>query len=151
MTKAAAQLAADIEEVPDREAFFAGEHGGDAVALDVLHGGTELSFDFSGAINLGDIGTAENLAAFGLGQESLLQISRPVAKGIQLDCFQRDRLAALGIVGFVDHAGRRFCQFTEDFEMADFRRHSFLAPNTTLNNRSTPTHTKPSRIWTDNR
>src|ERR1039458_6126353 len=33
--EAAADLTADIEQIPDGKSFFAGEHGGDAVALDV--------------------------------------------------------------------------------------------------------------------
>ena len=43
-------LTADIEQVPERKRLFAGEQRGHAVAVDVLHGGAELSFDFAGAI-----------------------------------------------------------------------------------------------------
>ena len=51
MIEAAADLPSDIEQVPDGKSFFAGQHGGDAVALDVFHGGAELAVDFSRAGN----------------------------------------------------------------------------------------------------
>src|SRR5207302_6867158 len=39
-----------------------------------------------------------------------------------------DRLPTLRIVGLVHTADRRLRDFTYDFELADFRRHCFLAP-----------------------
>ncbi len=51
MIEAAADLPSDIEQVPDGESFFASEHGGNAVALDVFHGGAELAVDFSRSEN----------------------------------------------------------------------------------------------------
>src|SRR5271166_1180046 len=63
MIEAARQLASDIEQVPDRKSLFAGQHGSDAVSLNVFHSGAELAFDFARAVHLCDIGTAQNLGA----------------------------------------------------------------------------------------
>ena len=49
-----------------------------------------------------------------------------LAEGAQLDRFQGDGLSALQVIGFIDNASWRFRQFTQNFEVADFRRHSFL-------------------------
>jgi hypothetical protein len=66
--EAAAQLPADVEQIPDRKSFFARQHGRNAVALHVLHGGAELTFDFAGAPNLGDIRAAQNIGALSFCQ-----------------------------------------------------------------------------------
>src|SRR5579872_634577 len=66
--QSAAQLASDIEKVPDREAFLPRQHGSDAVSLDVLHGSAELTFDFARAVDFADVGTAQNLGTLGLCQ-----------------------------------------------------------------------------------
>ena len=54
-----ADLTADIEQIPDGEAFLARQHGLNAVALDVFHGGAELAVDFAGAIDQRDVGAAQ--------------------------------------------------------------------------------------------
>src|SRR5690242_9120255 len=58
--QSAGQLSSDVEQVPDREAFFARQHRRDAVSLNVFHGGAERAFDLAGAINAGDIRIAQD-------------------------------------------------------------------------------------------
>src|ERR1700693_3808725 len=123
MIEAAAHLPANIEKIPDGETFFAGEHGGDAVALDVIHGGAELPIDFSGAGNGGEVRVAERFGGLRFFEEAFLQCGSLVAEGGQLNRLERDGLAGLRIVCFVDRAGGGLGQFTQDFEVADFRGH----------------------------
>ncbi len=104
MIKAAAHLPSDIEEVPDGKAFFASEHGSDAVALYVFHRGIKLPVDFSGAVNGSKVGVAQSLGSFCLFEQARPQFGGAFAKGGQLDDFQSDSLAGLGIVGLVDCA-----------------------------------------------
>ena len=125
--QAAADLAADVEQVPDGKSFLAGQHGGDAVALDVLHGGTKLAFDFARAIDGSDVRTAEDLASLGFFEQRLFEIARLLSEGAELNRFQCDGLSALRVVGLVDRAGRRLRELAKNFEGADFRGHFFLA------------------------
>src|SRR5215471_21721551 len=60
-----AELAADIKQVPNRKAFLARQHGGNAVALDVLHGRAVLAFNLSGTEYLTHIGAAQSFGALG--------------------------------------------------------------------------------------
>jgi hypothetical protein len=78
--EAAAQLAADIEQVPDGKSFFARQHGSDAVALDVLHGGAELAVDFRSAGYAGDVRAAQNLDAFHFFEQRFLQCRGAIAE-----------------------------------------------------------------------
>ena len=121
-----ANLAADVEQVPDGEAFLARQHGGNAVALDVFHGGAELAVDFSRAVDQRDVGTAEVLGGFCFLQNALHHLFGMFAEHIQAKRFQRERLARLRIISFVDASRIRFCELSKNFEAADFRRHCFL-------------------------
>jgi hypothetical protein len=56
--EAAANLAADVEQIPNGKPLFVRQHGGDAVALDVFHGGAELAVDLARAENWSDVGIA---------------------------------------------------------------------------------------------
>ncbi len=66
----AAHLAADIEQVPDGKTFFIGQHGGDAIALDVFHCAAELAVDFSGAEDGREIGVGEDFCGLDLIAET---------------------------------------------------------------------------------
>ena len=105
--EAAAHLPSDIEQVPNGKPFFARQHGGNAVALDIFHGGTELAFDFSRAGNRREVGVAQDLGGLCLFEETLLQLGGLLAEGRQLNRFQGDGLAGFGIVGLVDRASGR--------------------------------------------
>src|SRR5580704_3564308 len=55
-------LARDVLQIPNGKPFFAGEHSGYTVALDIFQRGAENSVDFFGAVEHGNIVTIENLA-----------------------------------------------------------------------------------------
>ncbi len=76
----------------------------------------------------GDVRRAENFSALGFFQQRLLELRRVFAERAQLDGFERNGLATLTVICFIDGARGRLRQLTQDFEMADFRRHCFLAP-----------------------
>ena len=105
--EAATNLTPDIEQVPDGKSFFAGQHSSDAVALDVFHGGAEPAINFSGAVHGREVGIAEDLGGLGLGQKRLLQFTGGIAKGGELNRLERDGLAGLRIIGFVNRASSR--------------------------------------------
>src|SRR5258706_13277820 len=63
--KPVANLAADVEHVPDSEALAFGEVGGDAEALDVFGGNAETAVGFAGAVEENDVLVAEVAGAFG--------------------------------------------------------------------------------------
>jgi len=121
----AAQLPADVEKIPDRKSFFARQHGGDAVALHILHGGTELAFDHAGAEDGRNVGAAQCFRALRLSQQRLFERRRALTERAQLNYFQGNRLRGLRVIGFVDRARWRFRQLTQNLEGADLRRHVF--------------------------
>ena len=121
-----ANLAADVQQIPDGEPFFARQHGRDTVALDVFHGGAELAIDFARAIHGGDVDTAEILGGFGFLQNALHDFFGLLTENVQAVSLQGNRLPTLRIAGFVDGAPIRFCKVPKNFEAADFRRHFFL-------------------------
>src|SRR5580698_4920885 len=79
----AAQLPPDIEQIPNRESFFARQHSGNAVALHIFHGGAELAFEYSRAEDRCYVGAAHCLGALSLGQQRLFERSGAVAERAQ--------------------------------------------------------------------
>src|SRR5947209_18821223 len=100
MLKTARQLSSDIQKIPDRKSFFARQHRGNAVSLYVLHTGAELAVNDAGSRYIGDVRTTQNLAALSFRQQRLFQRRGALTERVQLDCLQRNRLSAFGIVGF---------------------------------------------------
>ena len=124
--EAAAHLPADIEQVPNGKSFLIREHGRDAIALYVFHRGAELAIDFSRTKNGREVGVAQDLGGLCLFEEAFLQCGGAFAEGGQLNRLQSDSLASLRVGRLVNRAGGRFCQFTQNFEVADFRGHCFV-------------------------
>jgi hypothetical protein len=91
--------------------------------LDIFHGSAELPLDFPRAKQGGDAGTGKVFGAFDFLQQDVFHLARAVSEHPQWDRFECHRLPALRIVGLVDDTGRGLRQFTEDFEVTDFRRH----------------------------
>ena len=79
--EAAANLPADIEQVPYGKSFFARQHGRHAVALYVLHGSAKLAFDFSSAVNGREVRMAQDLGGLSLFEKAFLQIAGTFAEG----------------------------------------------------------------------
>src|SRR4051812_38541651 len=65
VVEALTSLAHDVLQVPDGKSFFAGQHGGNAVALHVLLGGATLAVDLFDSKKLCDVVAAERLGASG--------------------------------------------------------------------------------------
>src|SRR6202007_2266729 len=99
--KAAAHLSSYVEQIPDGKSFLAGQHGGDAVALDIFHRRTKLSVDLPGAVNGREVRVAQTLDGLVFFEQAFFQIRRTFAKGRQLDRFQGNRLARLRVVRLV--------------------------------------------------
>src|SRR5579863_4097085 len=85
--EAAADLSTDIKKVPDREAFFSGEHGCDAVALHILHRDAELTFDLACAVDRRDIRAGQTLSTLRLFLQRLLQGRGAVPESTKLNRF----------------------------------------------------------------
>src|SRR5258708_31839284 len=102
MVKAAAHLPSNVEQIPDGKSLFAGEHGGDAIALDVFHGSAKLAVHFSRAIDRRNAGMAQSLYGFRLFQQALLEFAGALAKRGQLNSFQSDCLIGLRIVRLIN-------------------------------------------------
>ena len=64
-----AGLTRDVLEIPNGEALFAGQHGGNAVALHIFQRSAENAVHFFSAMNQRNIVTVENLAGFHLFQQ----------------------------------------------------------------------------------
>src|SRR5207237_10529257 len=83
MIQGDANLAADVQQVPDRETFLPGNHVAEAVAFDVLHGGTELAFDFPRAIKKRDVLAVEHFRVLGFLQNQLNQDSGKIGRQVE--------------------------------------------------------------------
>src|SRR5713101_1508411 len=128
MVQALTGLAHNVLQVPDGKSFFAGQHGGDAVALHVFHGGAELAIDFFQAIKLRHVVTAERLGALGFLQNVFDQHRSLISQRLQLDGLQGDGLPALRVRRFVDSAALRMGDLAEDFETSNLVGHCSLSP-----------------------
>ena len=74
-----AHLPGNIEQVPDREPLFARQHGRNAVALDVLHGGAKLGVDLAGAIEHDNVLAGQIAGALAFGDQRLYEGLGPLA------------------------------------------------------------------------
>ena len=121
-------LTHDVLQVPDGKSFFAGQHGGDAVALHVLLGGAALAVNFFDAEKLCDVVAAERLGAGGFLQDVLHQRVGLFGQHLQPDGLQGNRLPALRIGGLVDRANLGMRDLAEYFETSDLVGHCSLSP-----------------------
>ena len=80
MIQSGAQLASDIEQVPDRESFVARQHGRNAISLDVFHRRAELAINDARADHRAEIRTAQDLDALHLLHQGLLESSGMLSK-----------------------------------------------------------------------
>src|SRR6266446_6955057 len=101
-----ANLARNVEQIPDGEAFLARQHSGNAVALDILHGSAELTVDLAGAVEKDNILAGEITRALAFGDQRVHKRVRAVAKRLQtlrlerhdLVGFRVDRLVNQGCI-----------------------------------------------------
>src|ERR1700687_1402543 len=101
--KAGANLTRNVEQIPDGEAFFARQHGGNAVALDVLHRGAELAVDLAGAVEKDNILAGEITGALALGDQRVHKRVRAVAKRLQTLRLERHDLVGFRVDRLVNH------------------------------------------------
>src|SRR5437879_9748034 len=80
MIEPVTRLPANVEQVPDRESFFASQHRGDAVALDIFHGDAKRAVDFARAVDRSDVLTANGFSGFHLFQQRLLEVACTLPK-----------------------------------------------------------------------
>src|SRR6266852_1041870 len=118
-----ADLASDIEQVPDREPFPAREHGRDTVALHVLHRGAELAIDLARAVKRGDIRGREFARALAFGDQSVDESGHAFAQRLQILGLERYGLVSFRVRGLVDQGSVGFGKLTLDFETAKHHRH----------------------------
>ena len=129
-------LAHDVLQVPDGKPFFAGQHGGNAVALHVLFGGTALIFNYLHAEKLCNVVAAERLGAGSFLQNVVDQNIGLFVQHLQLDGLQGNGLPALWISGLIDRANLGMRDLAEDFETPNLICHCSLSPVKTANRRS---------------
>src|SRR5229473_6549449 len=118
-----ANLSCYVQQIPDREAFFARQHGGNAVALDVLHRGAELAVDLACAVEQYDILAGEIARALAFGDQRSHKRVRAVAKRLQTLRLERHDLVGFRVQRLVNQGGLRLGKLTLDFEPAKHHRH----------------------------
>src|SRR6266478_4074528 len=123
LLQAGANLARNVEQIPDGEAFFAGQHGGNAVALDVLHRGTELAVDLAGAVEKDKVLAGEIARALAFGDQRSHKRVRAVAKRLQTLRLERHDLVGFRVHRLVNQGGLGLGKLTLDFEPAKHHRH----------------------------
>ena len=125
MIQSLTSLARDVLQVPNRKPLFARQHGGNAVALHIFHGGAQLTVDISCSVKQRNIVATERFAGFCFLVDTLHQRFRLISQQLQIDCLQRDSVPTLAIRSFIGTADFGTRDFVDDFETADFIRHFF--------------------------
>src|ERR1700681_3597906 len=98
-----ANLACYIQQIPDGEAFFARQHGGNAVALDVLHRGAELAVDLASAVEKDNVLAGEITRTLAFGDQRVHKRVRAVAKRLQTLRLERHDLVGFRVDRLVNH------------------------------------------------
>ena len=136
-----ANLARNVEQIPDGEAFFARQHGGHAVALYVLHRGAELPVDLARSIEQHDVLPGEIARAFAFGDQRLHKRFRAVAQRLQTLRLERHNLVGFRVHRLINQGGVRLGKLTLNLEPAKHCRHynrpRGAKPHDTLNMNST--------------
>src|SRR5271166_5942620 len=97
MLQPGTNLARNIKQVPDRKPFFARQHSGNAVALDVLHGRAELAVDFARTVKQDYVLTDEVSRALAFSDQRVYKRVGAVAKRLQVLCLERYDLVSFRI------------------------------------------------------
>src|SRR3979490_3412386 len=97
--KAGANLARYVEQIPDGEPFFARQHSGNAVALDVLHRGTELAINLTSAVEMDDILAGEITRALAFAHPRVRKHVRAIAERLQTLRLERHDLVGFRVEG----------------------------------------------------
>src|ERR1700674_5253396 len=118
-----ANLSRYVEQIPDGEAFFARQHGGNAIALDVLHRGTELAVDLAGAVEKDNVLAGEIARTLAFGDQRVHKRVRTVAQRLQTLRLERHDLVGFRVDSLVNQGSLRLGKFTLDFEPAKHHRH----------------------------
>ena len=118
-----AHLARDIQKIPDRKAFLAREHRRNAVSLDVLHRGTELALDFTGAVKRCDVLGRQFTRTFTFSDQRLHKSGRTFAERLQILSLKRYRLIGFRIRRLIDQSGVGLGEFTLDFKSTKYHCH----------------------------
>ena len=117
--EAVADLAADVEHVPDGVALAFGDSGRNAESLNVFGGNTETSVDFTRTIEQDDVLVSEVARALRFLDEALDQVGTVVAGEIEVESFERDGTVGGGVRGAVDGGLLGVRDFADDFETPD--------------------------------
>src|SRR5882762_3497118 len=118
-----ANLPRYVEQIPDGEAFFARQHGGNAVALDVFHRGAKLAVDLAGAVEKDNVLAGEIARTLAFGDQRVHKRVRAVAKRLQTLRLERYDLVGFRVDSLINQGGIRLGKFTLDFESAEHHRH----------------------------
>ena len=105
LLQAGANLPRNIQQIPDGEAFFARQHGGHAVALDVLHGRAELPVDLAGAVEKDDILTGKIARALAFRDQRIHKRGRALVQRLQTLRFERHNLVGFRVHRLINQGG----------------------------------------------
>src|SRR6267378_4469478 len=97
-----ANLPRYVEQIPDGEAFFARQHSGNAVALDVLHGGAELAIDLASTVEKDNVLAGEIACALAFRDQRVHKRVRAVPKRLQTLRLERHDLVGFRVEGLIN-------------------------------------------------
>src|SRR6266852_543563 len=120
MIEAVANLAADIDHVPDGETLALGKVAGDAEAFDIFGGDAEAAIDFAGAVEENDVLVAKVARALRLLNEALDEVGAIVPGEVEVEGFEGDRAIGSGVGSAVNRGLLGVRDFTQNFETPDF-------------------------------
>ena len=123
--KPLANLPNDVLHVPDREALMTCKSSRNRVALNVFSGRKKKVSLIAHSIEGRNVVAVERFCAFGFIKNSF-QEGRAVLYCVKANYLQRDVLLGVGVNRFVNSCESRLRKLTNDFEMANFFRHSAL-------------------------
>src|SRR5208337_2946015 len=109
--------------IPDGEAFLARQHGGHAVALDVLHGRAELAVNLACAVEQNNILAGKVTRALAFGDQRFHKRFRAVAQRLQTLRLERHDLVGFRVHRLVNQGGVRLGKLTLYFKTAKHRCH----------------------------
>src|SRR4029077_9842663 len=96
---------------------------GNAVALDVLHGGTELAVDLAGAVEKDNILASQIARTLAFGDQRVHKRVRTVAKRLQTLRLERHDLVGFRVDHLLNQGSIRLGKFTLDIEPAKHHCH----------------------------
>src|SRR5882762_3932560 len=118
--EAVADLAADVDHVPDGKTLAFGQISGDAEALDVFGSDTETAVVFARPVKQDDVLVTKVARAFRLLNEALDEVGAIFAGEVEVESFEGDGTIGSGIRGAVDRGLLGVRNFTQNFETPDF-------------------------------